>query len=172
MLPEVAFDLPAFFFGEGTEGVGLLEVVEALAPWLLPWVASWVVSLVAHPGTAIPRESKYSRIFFKPNLIRPLTVPSGRSKSSAISVWVYPEKYASSSTLSCSGGSPRKASLTCSPWELRQASPNASLGCEAGACASTLSRVLRRLALERSWSMARLRTIESTQVRTLALSTR
>jgi len=56
------------------------------APWIAPWPASWVVSLVAHPGTTIPRESKYSRIFFKPNLMRPFTVPSGRSKSSAISL--------------------------------------------------------------------------------------
>jgi hypothetical protein len=69
VLPEVVFDLPALFFGEGTEGVCLLEVVEALAHWFLPWLASrvvsWIVKLVAHPGTATPRESKYSRTFFK-----------------------------------------------------------------------------------------------------------
>ena len=74
---EVTLELPALVLGEDAQSVGGLEVVETVARGPAP--------LVAHPGTAIPRESKYSRIFFKPSLIRPFTVPSGRSKRSAIS---------------------------------------------------------------------------------------
>ena len=56
----------------------------------------------------------------------------GRSSNSAIYLWVYPEKYAISSTFSCSGGTSRMASLTGTRWELRQVSKKASLGCEMG----------------------------------------
>src|SRR5215207_955535 len=131
MSGEEVLELPALALGQGAESVGFLEVGEALV--------LRIASLAAHPGTAIPRESKYSRIFLSPSLIRPFTVPSGRSRSSAISLWVYPEKYASSSTWSCSAGSSRRASLTWTLWELRQASEKASLGCETEADASNLS---------------------------------
>lgn len=77
---------------KGAESVSLLEVVETVAPGLALRVVFRISSLLAHPGTAIPRGSKYSRIFFNPSLMRPFTVPSGRSRSFAISVWVHPEK--------------------------------------------------------------------------------
>jgi hypothetical protein len=83
---------------------------------------------------------------------------------------VYPEKYASSSILSCSGYRVFIAPLTWSRCEFRQVSAKASLGWERGAEASTLSCILRRLAWERSWSMLRLRTMESSQVLTLPRS--
>ena len=77
---EATLELPALIVCESPQGVGVLEVVKAVAPGL--------TSFAGHPCTAIPRESKYSQIFFKPSLIRPLTVPSGRSRSCAISLWV------------------------------------------------------------------------------------
>jgi hypothetical protein len=82
---EDILELPALVFCQGAEDVGLFEIVEALV--------ARVASLASHPGTAIARESKYSRIFFSTSLMRPFTVPSGRSSSSAISLWVYPVKY-------------------------------------------------------------------------------
>jgi hypothetical protein len=33
--PKVLLDLPALVLGEGIERVGLLQVVKALAPWLV-----------------------------------------------------------------------------------------------------------------------------------------
>ena len=82
---EEVLELLALVFGQGAESVGLLEVVEAVA-----------TGYAAHLGTSIPRESKCPRIFCSPSLMRPFTVPSGSPRSSAISLWVYPEKYASS----------------------------------------------------------------------------
>jgi hypothetical protein len=84
---EEVLELLALVFGQGAESVDLLEVIEAVA-----------TGYTAHPGTSIPRESKCPRIFCSPSLMRPFTVPSGRSRSSAISLWVYPEKYASPRT--------------------------------------------------------------------------
>ena len=86
---EVALELPALPLIEGAEYVGALEVVEVLAPGFTFGILSR--SFVAYLGTSLPLVSKYSRIFCSPSLIRPLTVPSGRSSRFAISVWVYPE---------------------------------------------------------------------------------
>jgi hypothetical protein len=85
---EAALELLALALVEGAERVGALEIVEALAPGLAPWFASG--PFVTRLGTSLPLVSKYSRIFCSPSLMRPLTVPSGRSSRSAISTCVYP----------------------------------------------------------------------------------